>query len=107
MQTPGSRIRGIRPRQCGWIVRIYYNHVASLDSAEVLLVGVHQEPRAILVDCQADMVCDGFVHVESRYPTERHRETNTLCPIIYLLPFAIYGGRFLVRFALNGANGYL
>ena len=56
-------------------------HVGGFDAREMHLVGVHQEACAIVIDGEAEMIGDAFVHFEPCRPAEGGCEINALLPV--------------------------
>jgi hypothetical protein len=84
MQAPGGRIRRIGAGQRFGIIGIDDNKIAGLDPGEMHLVGVHQEPRAILVDRQAEVVGDRLVHIKPRGPAKGGGQIDAFLPVVHV-----------------------
>ena len=46
------------------------------------LIGVHQEPRAVVVNGEAKVVCDRLVHIQPVGLAKRRGEIDTFLPMV-------------------------
>ena len=53
------------------------------------LVGVHQELGPVSVDGKAEVVCDPFVHVQSRRPAESSGEIDAVLPMVHVVAHSV------------------
>jgi len=82
MQAPSGRVRRVRALQGARVIGVNHQHVGGLDPAEMHLVRVHQEPGAIVVNSEREVVGHAFVHVQTRGPAKGGGKVDTLLPVV-------------------------
>ena len=104
VQPPCGRIRRVRAFECVRIIGVNHDQITGLDPAEMHLVGVHQEPCAIVIDRETKVICHAFVHIQPRRPAECGGHIHPLWPVGHVLCVPVHH-RSLVLSEVQAIDG--
>ena len=85
MQPPRRWVGRIWSGQGFRIVGVYDDHIACFDPTEMCLIGVHQELGSIIIDREAKVVGDPFMHGQPCCPPKSSSQINPFLPEFHIV----------------------